>query len=118
MIYVTLCNTFVNAKAYSPEIAAKYARWNKQKSCSPAIQITGGHENKFRSKDIAMRKSKWNCELSLQQLLSDPLVNTLMAADRVDVDELQVTLSEAARKRPRAKTSTRKGIFAFAECRC
>jgi len=56
--------------------------------------------------------------LSLQQLLSDPLVSTLMAADHVDMDELQVTLSEAARNLPRAKAAVRKGIFAFAECRC
>jgi len=65
-----------------------------------------------------MKKTKWNCELSLQQLLSDPLVSTLMAADHVDMGELQVTLSEAARNLPRAKVPARKGIFAFAECRC
>jgi hypothetical protein len=64
-------------------------------------------------------KAKWNCELSLQQLLSDPLVNTLMAADRVDVDELHVTLSETARNLPRSKAAARgRGFFAFAECRC
>lgn len=87
-------------------------------SCSPAIQQAGVKE--YKSKVIAMKntKTKWNCELSLQQLLSDPLVATLMAADHVDLDELQVTLSEAARNLPRAKAPARKGIFAFAECRC
>jgi hypothetical protein len=63
-------------------------------------------------------KTKWNCELSLQQLLSDPLVTTLMAADHVDMDELQVALNEAARNLPRVKAPARKGLFAFAECRC
>lgn len=64
-------------------------------------------------------KAKWNCELSLKQLLSDPLVNALMAADRVDAEELHEKLSETARSLPRAKTPARsKGIFAFAECRC
>lgn len=36
----------------------------------------------------------WNCELSLKQLLSDPLVNAVMAADRVDVRELQEKLNK------------------------
>jgi hypothetical protein len=64
-------------------------------------------------------KAKWNCELNLQQLLSDPLVNTLMAADGVDADELHETLSETARNLPRTKGAARgKGFFAFAECRC
>lgn len=75
---------------------------------------------KMQSKDIAMtNRTKWNCELSLQQLLSDPLVVTLMAADRVDADELHETLSETARNLPRAKPAARsKRFFAFAECRC
>jgi hypothetical protein len=72
----------------------------------------------MQSKDIAMtNRTKWNCELSLQQLLSDPLVVTLMAADRVDASELHETLNETARNLPRAKPATRsKGFFAFAEC--
>jgi hypothetical protein len=88
-------------------------------SRSSAIQQTGVKE--YKSKAIAMKntKAKWNCELSLQQLLSDPLVTTLMAADRVDAGELYETLSEAARKLPHAKAAPRvKRFFAFAECRC
>lgn len=75
---------------------------------------------KMQSKDIVMtNRTKWNCELSLQQLLSDPLVVTLMAADRVDASELHETLIEKARNMPRAKPAARsKGFFAFAECRC
>ncbi len=73
----------------------------------------------MQSKDSAMtnKKAKWNCELSLQQLLSDPLVNTLMAADRVDPEELHEELREKARDFSRAGTAFRpKGLFAFAEC--
>ena len=73
----------------------------------------------MQSKDIAMtNRTKWNCELSLQQLLSDPLVVTLMAADRVDASELHETLSEKARNMTRAKPARSRGFFAFAECRC
>jgi hypothetical protein len=63
-------------------------------------------------------KAKWNCEPSLRQLLSDPLVHTLMAADRVDADELQESLHETARNLPRAKAGWARGFFPFAECRC
>ncbi len=52
-------------------------------------------------------KAKWNCELSLQQLLADPLVNTLMAADRVDPDELHEELLEKARDFSRAGAASR-----------
>jgi hypothetical protein len=88
-------------------------------SRSSAIQQTGVKD--YKSKVIAMKntKAKWNCELSLQQLLSDPLVTTLMAADRVDAGELYETLSEAGRKLPHAKAAPRaKRFFPFAECRC
>lgn len=74
---------------------------------------------KMQSKDIVMKnmKAKWNCEPSLQQLLADPIVNTLMAADRVDPDELRDELREKARDFPRKGMASRsKGFFGFAEC--
>jgi hypothetical protein len=43
------------------------------------------------------KKRNWNCELSLQQLLADPLVNAVMTADRVDAQELYEKLSQKAR---------------------
>ena len=36
-------------------------------------------------------------EMSLSEALSDPLIRTVMAADRVDPDELAVELAETAR---------------------
>ena len=36
-------------------------------------------------------------EMSLTEALSDPLIRTVMAADRVDPDELAVELAETAR---------------------
>lgn len=65
------------------------------------------------------KKRNWNCELSLQQLLSDPLVNAVMTADRVDVQELHEKLSQKARnltvvKPPRAEQPS----FALAGCCC
>lgn len=63
------------------------------------------------------KNSKWNCELSLDQLINDPLVATVMAADRVDAGELYETLSEQARSFVRPRTASRiKGFFAQAEC--
>ena len=65
-----------------------------------------------------MKKAKWNCELSLQQLIADPLVNILMAADRVDPQELHDELRDRARDLPRAERGRSKGFFGLAECRC
>lgn len=63
------------------------------------------------------KNSKWNCELSLDQLIKDPLVATVMAADRVDAGELYETLSEQARSLVRPRAASRiKGFFAPAEC--
>lgn len=64
-------------------------------------------------------KSKWNCELNLDQLLADPLVHTLMAADRIDPRDLHEELRQKARDLPQAeKASRRKGFSMFAECCC
>ncbi|HWK01353.1 MAG TPA: hypothetical protein VNR41_11660 [Xanthobacteraceae bacterium] len=63
------------------------------------------------------KNSKWNCELSLDQLINDPLVAAVMTADRVDAGELYETLSEKARSFVRPRTASRiKGFFAQAEC--
>ena len=63
------------------------------------------------------KNSKWNCELSLDQLINDPLVATVMAADRVDANELHEVLSEHARSFVRPRVASRiKGFFAQAEC--
>ncbi len=62
-------------------------------------------------------KAKWNCEPSLKQLLADPIVSTLMAADHVDPAELRDELREKARDFPRRAAASRsKGFFGFAEC--
>jgi hypothetical protein len=62
--------------------------------------------------------AKWNCELSLQQLMSDPLVNTLMAADHVDPQELHDDLRRTARELPGTKEASHGRGFSFAECCC
>lgn len=63
-------------------------------------------------------KAKWNSEQSLSQLLSDPLVHSLMAADGVDPAELREELREKARDLPHTKTSSSKGFLDTLECRC
>jgi hypothetical protein len=63
------------------------------------------------------KNSKWNCELSLDQLINDPLVATVMAADRVDANDLHERLSEQARSFVRPRPASRaRGFFASAEC--
>lgn len=65
------------------------------------------------------KNRNWNYELSLKQLLADPLVRTLMAADHVDPRELRERLSSKAHDLPEAETATRAGgFFAAAECCC
>ena len=44
-------------------------------------------------------------ELSLREALSDPLINAVMAADRVDPGQLAAELAETARKLARNMNS-------------
>jgi len=54
-------------------------------------------------------------ELTLEQMLSDPIVETLMEADAVDPRKLQETLSVIARKRQAAEAIYPRSAWAAGE---
>ena len=55
----------------------------------------------------------WCCdEPGVDDVLSDPLIQSVMAADGVDHDELHTMLSEVAEQIGRRPSAKRKGLFA------